>query len=433
MRQGMLCWRDYCLWKEHVNRIIPMIQAVVLSGLASRAFSAWLRHHHLARRALVLRRRVTEQRGGRSLRLWRRAAALMRLPAVRARAAERLLQEHVRQCFHRLSSVHRSLQDSLSDLAARRPGLLMDFGELVGRRVEERRSALVDWYAWVRRRRREAAQDTAVKALRRERRLGSAFCLWDQRRRRRASKAARSALAEAFWRSDVGGLRLSALRSWAGHVAAVRRARHTEELADTSRRRKLLRSAWSRWHRLAHRAVACRTLEQALVDAGVASWRLQVLHGWNDWCCRSKSLRLTAQGLSAAAAQRYAAEALLQWRAESMRQAASTVHRRAQVEERRRRVRRQIEAAFFGAWHAFVAEAQLAAASARQRRAFACWRLVAQEQRLLHRYLSECSASGFPGAFGTASRGDGGTVQPADFERVYAQLAAQRWEDDGDE
>merc|ERR1712062_138524 len=58
--------------------------------------------------------------------------------------------------------------------------------------------------------------------------------------------------------------------------------------------------------------------------------------------------------------------------------------------------------------------------------AFECWRLTAREQALLRKYLAECSLSTLRDS---ASAGISPcTVHHSDFERLYAEMAAYRWD-----
>jgi hypothetical protein len=70
---------------------------------------------------------------------------------------------------------------------------------------------------------------------------------------------------------------------------------------------------------------------------------------------------------------------------------------------------------------------------------FGCWSLHVQEQVLLRRYLTECSAANFAGrhhrhSSSRAVAGDAARetrrnydVRQEDFERLYERMAEQRW------
>jgi len=422
-------WLARRQWKEHVRQMLPVVRSAVEFSLAARVLPCWRRVARLLRSGRAFGAERVRKRAGERLRAWRRASALQRLLSLRALAEQRLLQEGARACFARLVARHRALQTSMVALAARRPALLDALSEVLGRRAQDQVSALMDWHVWAVRRRRLAVHGRAAASAFRLLRSASALRALAAYRAASKLRASRLSLLHRFWSADVGALRGVALRSWISAVQELRRLRLGLEIADASHRRQVTQASLGRWRRLALRAKTCMAADRATTEARLRSCKMGAFQIWIAWRRRERFLRDTGQGLLEERLFRASVAAVAAWRAAVARALALSARRRLQVEERWRGICRLASTAAFAAWGAAARAARLAAEGARKRKAFACWRLLAQEQRLLKRYLRECSAAGFQGV----SQGQHpapGAVQPADFERLYAQLAAQRWEGD---
>merc|ERR1712176_1702677 len=89
--------------------------------------------------------------------------------------------------------------------------------------------------------------------------------------------------------------------------------------------------------------------------------------------------------------------------------------------------RRRLCTSVLHRWTHEAARGKQIAREARLTKVFKCWHLFKNEQVLLRRYLHECSTASFRSGVGRGVTPPG-SVNLHDFEHLYTQMAAYRWD-----
>jgi len=254
------------------------------------------------------------------------------------------------------------------------------------------------------------------------RRAIHAFSHWLSVARALAALETRQRLQiEDLMRLRRGMLCRTVVAAW--HEEAVQR------FAQAADRRRSLRNTWLPWARLAAASAAASLAVRSIDEARAIYGARSVLSAWCQRCRWQVAARLATMRFVAVQVRRHAVQAFNHWLAVARALAALETRQRLQVNDLRRLRRSVLCKTIADAWHEEAVRARCEAHLARAGKLFRCWQLYAKEQKLLQRYLNQCSSSSFTGARGSANNGGaGGDVQPADFERLYEQMAALRWD-----
>lgn len=232
-----------------------------------------------------------------------------------------------------------------------------------------------------------------------------------------------------FRKADAGGLRLAVLSCWTENVRRCLLFRHKEQgAASFCCERKIVKS-FGRWWVWARRERLVKVAETTIFRSRAKAIAWKTLKIWTSWRQTEQMVRETLEGLTEEREHKIVLSFFTKWRTGVARLLGQAARRETQVEQIRQQLLWKALTSAFTVWSASSAAARWAANENRKRKAFSCWQLLAQEQRLLRRYLTECSSAGFQGS-AHPTPGDC-SVQQADFERLYSRLAAQRWEGNG--
>merc|ERR1712070_1151384 len=134
-------------------------------------------------------------------------------------------------------------------------------------------------------------------------------------------------------------------------------------------------------------------------------------------------------GFMAVQIRRRVTHAFSYWVAAARALAALETRHQLQADDMRKKRRVALLATVAQAWGEETARAKQESQRARSAKVLRCWQLYTQEQVLLRKYLNQCSTTnltGFHGALNGSAMPD--PVHPADFERLYVQMAALRWD-----
>ncbi|CAE8609944.1 unnamed protein product [Polarella glacialis] len=351
--------------------------------------------------------------------------ALHRVPELQEAAEARERSQALALCF---SAFAQPWADRRASLAERRPEIVEKLAELLARGSEWRRQGLDEWHGWAGGRRRQRAQGLVVQRCLSLSRASRAMSLWEVRRARIAMRARRAELVNSFLRADVGGLQACSLRTWREATVDARRYRLGCQIAESAFGDSLLRKVWQSWAARARRSATARAAFEAVDEAAKRLLWQQVLQGWLEWRRRAAALRRGAELVAGRLARRCVRSALGSWVEVANTLASLETRYLLQVDDFRRRARRRAWSALLAGWHAAAAVSRETCQQARLGKVFACWRLAAQEQLLLRRYLQECSAANFKGKADRRSEPKTGSVGPSDLEKLYRQMAEQRWD-----
>lgn len=220
--------------------------------------------------------------------------------------------------------------------------------------------------------------------------------------------------------------RYVALQEWTTKASFARRERRRFAVADAVRHRNVLRMFFVMW------SVSARRISAQMYAAQDHSKKLMersayvMVHSWSQHCKWKTFSRMTLLHVVSLRMHRVSSVAFTCWRQRAGALAALEVRFRLRVDEFRRSQRRRLRFCFLIAWRAETAKSLLAARTSRLTKVFACWRLWLQEQLLLRHYLHECSLSNFRGENAASSSC---SVGHKDFEQLYSQMAAYRWDD----
>merc|ERR1712190_522015 len=98
-----------------------------------------------------------------------------------------------------------------------------------------------------------------------------------------------------------------------------------------------------------------------------------------------------------------------------------------QSDDVRRLSRQKFSLAVVQSWRREAIRGKLMAQQVQKGKVFKCWYLFKQEQVLLHKYLQECSNASFRNG-GSRGSPPPGSVGLQDFEQLYTEMAAHRWD-----
>lgn len=462
MRTLMHSWREHQLRRTHLRRLLPEVDAAACRSLARYVFGPWrkrtlrrlqvlksgvahqtrmaetmvarrLRAWHCAaiaaQRGAVLAQYCADREAARHLAAWRRIAAVARLPRLRARLEERFLHDGVAFAMSHLVSQHRNFQAAVSDFAAVHPELLQRLQAMLADGREDRRNALTTWHSLAHCRRQRSQLQASLRTKREARTRRLTLGAWDAFRASASAKKAHEALAAQLRRLlDYAGVCREAWLHWRAATATARRDRQGAELALAADRRRVLRCTWSSWSWLAVVATTAALTASRAEEAWSTRAMRGVFSGWYQRCRWEAAARIATMRFLSVQIRRRVSASFACWRTAARALAALETRQRLQADDLRRRRRSMLCWTVAGAWREEATRARQEAYRARATKVLRCWHLYAQEQALLQRYLNQCATANFRGFRGIASGEIGGDVEPADFERLYEQMAELRWD-----
>ncbi|CAE8612772.1 unnamed protein product, partial [Polarella glacialis] len=431
-RLSFTVWHELQLSSAHLSKLLPLVEVSADRKLLMDVLLPWRswasRVHRTVGAAVAVTRRVTAAGRRQALRNWQRAVALHRVPELQEAAEARERSQALALCFSAFAQPWADRRAAAASLAERRPEIVEKLAELLARGSEWRRQGLDEWHGWAGGRRRQRAQGLVVQRCLSLSRASRAMSLWEVRRARIAMRARRAELVNSFLRADVGGLQACSLRTWREATVDARRYRLGCQIAESAFGDSLLRKVWQSWAARARRSATARAAFEAVDEAAKRLLWQQVLQGWLEWRRRAAALRRGAELVAGRLARRCVRSALGSWVEVANTLASLETRYLLQVDDFRRRARRRAWSALLAGWHAAAAVSRETCQQARLGKVFACWRLAAQEQLLLRRYLQECSAANFKGKADRRSEPKTGSVGPSDLEKLYRQMAEQRWD-----
>jgi len=433
---ALASWWHLVLVRRHVRERGAAVSATQAARARARRLGAWRRAATTSRQGATVHARLVSLRQLRRFREWRRAVAVSRLPALRAGLEAQVARDSMRFALRRLVGQHTELQAAMAQLAIRYPFVPERLQELLERGRQDRRDAMLRWRSWVSRRKWRLARHFALRRLLNDRAVCRALTVWDTFRASSILRAARLELVDGLCHVGTRRLQQGTLRIWCEITVSLKRDRLKQEFADRARRRQMLRDAWLRWTRIAGRAVTLKSVRRLVDEVVMVHLRHTAFHTWLRWLRWEVAARLATLRLAALQVRRRIIAALTGWLVVAKALAARETRHMLQADDLWRRRRQALCMAVAIAWRRAAAESGSVGRRRRAARAFACWQLYAQEQVLLRRYLHECSRANFQGCGSGRRRGgdlddDSGqsmSVRPADFERLYGQMAAHRWE-----
>lgn len=431
VRRTFMPWRKMVLWRLEVRRLGSVFQARQAEATVACRINAWRKIAQTAQRGALLAELLEARERGRRVAVWRKAAAVARLPDIRARLEARMLNDSVGMALRHLIGQHEALQTVASAFASSRPGVLQLLRSQLDSSAEDRCDAFAAWRRRARGRRQRLRKQTQLQARRQVRSKCLAVAAWDGFRACAAARSARRKLASQLrGLFDLTGLCRDAWLRWCSSMAGSKRSRQGSELALAADRRRALRQIWFAWARHAA-ARAAMSLAARKIDDAWASYAFRaILSAWNRRCRWQVAARLATMRFMAVQIRRHARHAFGHWLCVARALAALETRQSLQADDMRRRRRSMLCATVAAAWHEEALRSRNEAERACATKVLRCWQLYVQEQALLRRYLNQCSSANFTrfrGAAGSAGS-NGGDVQPADFERLYEQMAALRWD-----
>merc|ERR1712217_491298 len=153
-----------------------------------------------------------------------------------------------------------------------------------------------------------------------------------------------------------------------------------------------------------------------------------IFHCWRKWCQLMAAVHVGTAHIVSQSSRRCVGMVLSTWSATTKKRLVRETQFLLRVDNFQKRRRHGLNTAtLIACWHNAVVYMRRTALEVYLLKVLACWQLYTQEQTLLRKYLNECSLAGFRGVKNNGSVPSPGSVQPADFENLYHQMAAQRW------
>jgi len=420
-------WREVLRLQASLKAMEPLLIVASQQKFLATHLRIWKRWSDRVQRAVrahvAVVKRVASTSQRQVIRKWRYAAGLRLLPQLQSLAEARARHQALAMCFVVLASAWLERCRASVQLLDRWPGLRERCAELVGRAEERRRKGFNMWLAWAKEHQHRRKAEAMARNMFRQQQCRRALAHLEARRRRLSRTVAKRQLVADFRTSDVGGLRRLAFGHWSQTVRESVRFRHWSQLADSARFTHLIRLAWGHWSHRSMRSRRARAVAEMVSQAAKQLLQNSFFKAWKDLCQKIVKLREAKGIVSLRAAYNLAERVLQAWAQVARRLAALETRFLLQVDDFRRHVRRKGLATALRAWQSQAALAVQAARLARLKKVFACWRLASQEQVLLRRYLSECSAENFKGLPPCKT-----SVRPADLERLYRKMAEHRWD-----
>jgi len=421
-------WRERTMKRRRAAECGFRLAARCAEAVRARRFRAWKQAALVSQIGAVVRAQLATREQARRFQAWRRATAASRMFATLATSEARFTRDAISAGFRQLSRQHVAFQACLSEFAAKHPAVVERLRELLEASREDRRETLLAWHLWARGRQHLMARQRSLCQLLTDRSRSHALHIWGAFRVHSGLRRQYEARSAHAHRASTGRRRRLALGSWRAAAAGARRRRFGAKLADSMHCRWVQRTAWLQWLQLASTGAEVRAAAHQAGEAVLAQLACNLLHVWRERCRWAAAMRLATMRFTALQVRRRVLQALAAWRTTARELLALATMHELQADDLWRNQRKALGAVVATAWRQEVERSRLAASQARTAKVLACWRLYTQEQVLLRRYLGQCSMANFRGDTSESASSVPGAVQPADFERLYEQMAAHRWD-----
>jgi hypothetical protein len=324
---------------------------------------------------------------------------------------------------------HKDFQAIASRVAVKHPTVIHLLNGLFTEHQDEQRETLMTWHCRMKSMRRRSGQQVLLQDRRHDKMKRHALAAWDAFRSQVAVEATQSALASQLNRRFfLRGLCCSIWEHWLVVVASSKRKRHGYNISGKANWQRLLRPLWLSWRRRVASATTAASAARKLEEAWSEDVLRSALRGWSQRCRWEATVRKAAFRLMALQIPRYVSDAFSHWYSVARALIVLETRHRLQADDMRRRQRSMLCASVAAAWHQEAVRARCEAQRTRAVKVMKSWQLYAKEQALLKRYLNQCAAASFSGGGSALTCNGDASVQPADFEHLYEEMAALRWD-----